>query len=175
MKDCVSLQQCNSCNLNPSGFYVKGYENTRFSPKCPTVVESCERLWETNYPWCYSWCRAPGCDIWPVQRSSGYCFWWRDPLPHSLGTETYHLWLPLPSTQRACHHRQQRYINYLLNCYNAVLTFVHKHSVSPKTVMTMNSLRIQLATWKCYISFMRIRRKNKLALAHILMLQCYIR
>lgn len=123
------------------------------------MFDSCRELWETNYLRCYSWCRAPGCDIWPVQRSSRYGFWWGDPLPHSLGTETDHLWLPLPSTQRACHHRQQRYTNYLLNCYNAVLTFVHKHSVSPKTVMTMNSLRIQLATWKCYISFMRIMRK----------------
>lgn len=30
-----------------------------------------------------------------------------------MGTETYHLWLPLPSTQRACHHGQQRWNSYL--------------------------------------------------------------
>ncbi len=95
---------------------------------------------ETNYPFSYSWCRAPGCDIWQVQRSARCCCWWRDPLPHSLGSETYHLWLSLPSTQRACHHRQQRYINYLLNSCNVPLTFAHTHSVSLKTQLAIRVL-----------------------------------
>lgn len=74
-----------------------------------------------SYCLCNSWCRTPGCYIWPIQRSSGYRCWRRDPFPHSLGAETHHLWLSIPSTQRACHHRQQRYINY---CWFDVCTFI---------------------------------------------------
>lgn len=70
---------------------------------------------------CISWCRTPGCYIWPLQRSPGWGCWRRDPLPHSLGAETHHLRLSIPSTQRACYHRQQRYINY---CWFDVCTFI---------------------------------------------------
>lgn len=102
----------------------------------------------TNCFSCYSWCRAPGRDIWQIQRSARWCCWWRNPLPHSLGSETYCLWLPLPSTQCACHHRQQRYIIYLMTCCNAILTLVR-------------SLRIQLASWKCFFSFVGINKISR--------------
>ena len=45
-----------------------------------------------------SGCWAQSCHLWPIPGSSGHCRRRRDSLPHPLGTETNHLWLPLSTT-----------------------------------------------------------------------------
>lgn len=103
-------------------FYIFNVINNYFKSLLQLYIRDCVHLWyccpDYNisewFSCCLSnsWCRTPGCYIWPVPRSSGSCCWWRNPFPHSLGAKTHHLRLSISPTQRSCHHRQQRYINY---------------------------------------------------------------